>query len=240
MRAVACLVTYNEGQNIAWMIEHILPQDPRLDVLVIDDNSPDGTGRIVDDLAAREPRVSIVHRPGKAGYGSACLCALRTAVQRGYDLVFTLDADRSHDPRHLPQMLAKIADHDLVIGSRYVPGGGTENWPASRLVQSRLANLYVRTVLGLAPLDASGGYRGYRADLLRRARLDRITSAGYIVLEEILFHCLRAGARVVEVPITFVDRTHGESKLSRLEILRGLAAVLKLRARFGTAHTPAV
>ena len=239
MRAVVCLVTYNERENIAWMIEHILAQDPRLNVLVIDDNSPDGTGDLVDSLAAGDPRIAIVHRPGKGGYGSAALCALRTAVERGFDPVFTMDADRSHNPQHLPRMLAAIETCDLVIGSRYVPGGGTVNWPVSRLIQSRLANLYVRIVLGLGPSDASGGFRGYRADLLRRARLDRITSAGYIVLEEILFHCLRAGARVVEVPITFVDREIGVSKLSRWEIIRGLLAVLKLRWRHGTARPPA-
>ena len=236
MRAVVCLITYSERENIAWMIEHVLAQDPRLDVLVVDDRSPDGTGEVVDAVAAREPRVSIVHRPGKAGYGSAVLCALRTALQRGYDLVFTMDADRSHDPGRLPAMLRALRACDLVIGSRYRSGGGTRNWPLARLVQSRLANLYVRIVLGLAATDASGGFRGYRADLLRRARLDGITNVGYIVLEEILFHCVRAGARVVEVPIVFVDRTVGVSKLSRWEIVRGLAAVLTLRWRFGTAH----
>ena len=240
MRAVVCLVTYNERENIAWMIEHILAQDERLDVLVVDDNSPDGTGEAVDAIAAREVRVSIVHRPGKGGYGSAVLCALETALRRGYDPVFTMDADRSHDPGRLPRMLRALEGSDLVIGDRYVPGGGTVDWPMSRRLQSRLANLYVRIVLGLAPADASGGFRGYRADLLRRARLDRITNVGYIVLEEILFHCVRAGARVVEVPIVFVDRRVGVSKLSRWEILRGLVAVLKLRWRCGTARRPAV
>ena len=240
MRAVACIVTYNERDNIAWMIEHVLAQDPRLDVLVIDDSSPDGTGRIVDEIAARDPRVSIVHRPAKSGYGSAALRSLKTGVERGYDLVFTLDADRSHDPARLRPMIEALADHDMVIGSRYIPGGGTANWPAVRLIQSRMANLLVRLVLGLGPRDASGGFRGYRADLLRRARLDRITSAGYVVLEEILFHCLRAGAKVAEVPIIFVERTHGESKLARIEILRGLIAVLKLRWRLGTARAPSV
>lgn len=236
MRCVVCLVTYNERENVTWMIERILAQDERLDVLVVDDNSPDGTGEAVDAIAARESRVSIVHRPGKGGYGSAVLCALDTALKRGYEVVFTMDADRSHDPRHLPEMLCALEGCDLVIGDRYVPGGGTVDWPLSRRLQSRLANLYVRIVLGLAPADASGGFRGYSADLLRRARLDRITSVGYIVLEEILFHCVRAGARVVEVPIIFVDRTVGVSKLSRWEILRGLMAVLRLRWRFGTAR----
>jgi len=144
MRAVVCLVTYNERENIAWMIEHILAQDPRLDVLVVDDHSPDGTGEVVDAVAARQRRVSIVHRPGKGGYGSAVLRALRTALQRGYDLVLTMDADRSHDPGRLPAMLRALRACDLVIGSRYRPGGGTRNWPLARLVQSRLANLYVR------------------------------------------------------------------------------------------------
>jgi glycosyltransferase involved in cell wall biosynthesis len=243
MRAVVCLVTYNERDNIAWMIEHILGQAPCLDVLVVDDNSPDGTGEVVETLAARPTsagRVSIVHRPGKAGYGSAVLLALETALKRGYDPILTMDADRSHDPRRLRRMLRALEGCDVVIGSRYVPGGGTKNWPVSRLVQSRLANLYVRIALGLSAADASGGFRGYRADLLRRARLDRIANVGYIVLEEILFHCVRAGARVMEVPIVFVDRAAGVSKLSRWEVLRGLWAVLKLRWRFGTARGSAV
>ena len=239
MRPVVCLLTYNERENIAWMLEHVLAADPRLEVLVVDDDSPDGTGEIAETIARREPRISVVHRPGKGGYGSALLCALRTALERGCDPILTMDADRSHDPACLPRMLTALEACDVVIGSRYVPGGGTVNWPLSRLLQSRLANLYVRIVLGLSPADASGGFRGYRAVILRRARLDRIENAGYIVLEEILYHCLRAGARVTEVPIVFVDRRAGVSKLSRWEVLRGFAAVLRLRWRFGTARRPA-
>jgi dolichol-phosphate mannosyltransferase len=210
---------------------------PAAHVLVIDDNSPDGTGRLADELAARDRRVRVLHRPGKLGLGTAMLAAMRYAMDRGYDMLVTMDADFSHHPRYLPSVLAGLRRCDVMIGSRYVRGGGTVNWPWSRRGISWGVNALVRLLMRLPARDNSGGYRGYRVAQLRRTDLDRLLSHGYSFQEEVLFRCHLAGARVGETPILFEDRRAGASKVNPREMVRSLAVLcwLGLLSTFGFA-----
>lgn len=230
---LVAVATYNERDNLRDLLAAIRRELPDADVLVTDDGSPDGTGLLADALAARDRRILVRHRPRKLGLGTAQLGAIRHAIASGYDFVVTLDADLSHDPRHLPELLAGMADHDVMIGSRYVAGGAVVNWPFWRRWMSRLVNALARRLLGLRARDASGGYRCYRVALLRQVSLDGFLSHGYSYLEEMLYRCARAGARVGETPIVFVDRRAGRSKAGAGEIVRSLAALLRLgwRAR---------
>ena len=230
-RVLVVLCTYNERGNLAPLVRAILPVDEGLDVLVVDDDSPDGTGAVADDLAAADARVSVLHRRGERGLGSATVAGLTAAVDRGYDAAVTMDADGSHRPAHLPALLALLETCDVAVGSRYVPGGGVEGWPVRRRVMSRAINVYTRAVLGLTQRDCSGAFRAYRCDLLRRAAPAATRSRGYAFFEEFLHRCAAAGARIGETPITFVDRTVGESKIDWRE---AVAAVWTL-ARLGWA-----
>jgi dolichol-phosphate mannosyltransferase len=235
------LATYNERDNLAELIAAIHAEVPRADVLVIDDNSPDGTGALADELGRRDPRIRVLHRPGKLGLGTATLAAMRLAIDHGYDLLLNLDADFSHPPRYLPALLAGMRDHDVMIGSRYVPGGGTKGWPLSRQFISRAVNLFVRLVMGLPVRDASGAFRCYRVSKLRAADLDRVRSRGYSFQQEVLFRCHQAGCRLGEFPIVFENRKAGASKVNWRESVRSLSMLgwLGVRKMLGLERKPA-
>jgi dolichol-phosphate mannosyltransferase len=239
-RLLISTATYNERGNLAELIAAIHAAVPSADVLVTDDNSPDGTGRLADDLARRDPRVNVRHRPGKLGLGTAILAAMRYAMDQDYDLFLNLDADFSHPPRYLPALVAGMRDHDVMIGSRYVPGGGTHGWPWSREFMSRCINLLVRCLLRMPVRDASGGFRCYRVSMLRRAALGRVRSRGYSFQQEVLFRCHQAGARIGEVPIVFENRRAGASKVNLTESVRSISMLgwLGVRASLGLERSP--
>ncbi len=222
------IATYNERENVRDLLAQIFEQAPAAHVIVTDDNSPDGTGQLLDELAAAEPRLTVIHRQGKLGYASAHIAAMKRALQDGAEQLIQMDADFSHDPVHLPQIIAALADHDLVIGSRWVSGGGTRNWGLSRIILSRWASFYARTLLGLQIRDCTSGYRGYRRDILQRIGLLEAESEGYSFLVEGLFRTVQAGGSVTEVPIIFVERRYGKSKLSRRIILESAILCLRL------------
>ena len=229
-RAVVIVPTYNERENIARLIDSVLRQDPRLDVLVVDDGSPDGTGKIVDTIALVEPRVSALHRPGKMGLGTAYVAGFKWALARGYDFIFEMDADFSHDPGHLPQFLAAIQDADVVLGSRYQHGRVTVvNWPISRLILSYSANLYARAVTGLPLFDATGGFKCFRRQVLESIELDEVKSNGYAFQIEMSFRAWKRGFRLREMPIVFTDRTEGHSKMSKRIVREAVWMVWRLR-----------
>ena len=222
--------TYNERANVERLIEGVLAQDPRLDVLVVDDASPDGTGAVVDAVAAREPRAHVLHRAGKLGLGTAYLDGFRWALAREYDAMFEMDADFSHDPGHLPTFLEAIVDADLVLGSRYRYGKVTViNWPISRLILSYGANIYARAVTGLPLFDATGGYKCFRREVLESIDLSRVRSNGYAFQIEMSFRAWRNGFQIREIPIVFHDRTEGESKMSGRIMREAIWMVWRLR-----------
>lgn len=223
LRLLVSIATYNERENLAELVAAIHAEVPQADVLVIDDNSPDGTGRIADELARDDRRVKVLHRAGKLGLGTATLAAMRHAMDQAYDLLLNLDADFSHPPRYLPWLLAGMRDRDVMIGSRYVAGGGTVNWPWSRQLISRSINLFVRLTLRMGVSDASGAYRCYRVSLLRDTDLAAIKSRGYSFQQEVLYRCHRAGARIGEFPIVFENRKAGVSKVDLRESVRSLS-----------------
>ena len=213
---VAVIVpTYNERDNIEIIASRVRSAVPDADLLVVDDNSPDGTGEIADKLAGEDSHIHVLHRPGKAGLGAAYIAGFRWALEHGYAAVVEMDADGSHRPEELPRMLAALADADLVLGSRYVPGGTVLNWPKSREILSRGGNAYVQLMLGVKLKDATGGYRVFRATTLQRIGLDEVESQGYCFQVDLARRTLKAGLTVVEVPITFAERERGTSKMSR-------------------------
>lgn len=229
-RALVVIPTYNERANIQRIITAVLAQDERLDLLVVDDGSPDGTGEIVDSIAASNPKVHAIHRAGKLGLGTAYLTGFKWALEQNYDFVFEMDADFSHDPVHLPQFLAAIRDADLVLGSRYRKGKVTVvNWPMSRLMLSYGANLYARVVTGLPLDDCTGGFKCFRRSVLEAIDLDSVRSNGYAFQIEMSFRAWQNGFRIVEIPIVFVDRTEGESKMSKKIIREAVWMVWRLR-----------
>jgi dolichol-phosphate mannosyltransferase len=213
-RVLIVVPTYNERDNIAWIVGRVRAATPTVDVLVVDDGSPDGTGDVADALAAADPQVTVLHRTEKAGLGAAYLHGFRVALERGYDVVGEMDADGSHQPEQLPLLLAALEHADLVIGSRWVPGGSVVNWPFSRKVLSVGGNLYARVLLGIPVRDVTAGYRLFRRTTLEVIDLGSVQSAGYIFQTDLAFRTVRAGLRVVEVPIEFVERVRGESKMS--------------------------
>lgn len=236
-RLLVALATYNERDNLAPLVEAIRTRTPTADLLILDDNSPDGTGAAADALARQDSRIHVIHRPGKLGLGTAVLTIMRYAMELQYDLLVTMDADFSHHPQYLPDILKGMDQSDVMIGSRYVAGGGVENWPLSRRLMSRAINRTVRLLLGLPIRDSSGNYRCYRVALLRRANLDNLLSHGYSFLQEVLHRCHLAGAKFGETPIVFVDRRVGNSKATLKEMIGSLSALLRLgwRARFHKA-----
>jgi len=229
-RGLVITPTYNERENLPSLVPGILDQDERLDVLIIDDASPDGTGLMADEMAARNPRVHVMHRTGKLGLGTAYLTGFRWGIEHGYDWLFEMDADLSHDPAHLPQFLNALRDFDLVLGSRYLEGRVTVvNWPIGRLLLSYFANVYARIATGLPVADATGGYKAFRREVLEAIDLERVGSEGYAFQIEITMRAWKKGFRIGEIPIVFVDRASGESKLSRRIIREAVWRVWKLR-----------
>lgn len=229
-RALVIVPTYNERENIRPLIESVLAKDPRIDMLIVDDGSPDGTGEIVDEIAASNPRVFVLHRPEKQGLGTAYLEGFRWALERDYEYVFEMDADFSHNPDHLPEFLRRIADADLVLGSRYRNGRVTVvNWPMSRLLLSYAANIYARAVTGLPLFDSTGGFKCFRRKVLEAIDLNAVKSNGYAFQIEMSFRAWKKGFRIVEIPIVFVDRTEGESKMSRRIVREAVWMVWRLR-----------
>jgi dolichol-phosphate mannosyltransferase len=213
-RVVMIVPTYNEVDNLEWLVGRLRSSVPDADVLVVDDGSPDGTGDVADRLAAADPQVTVLHRTEKAGLGAAYLDGFRVALGRGYDVVGEMDADGSHQPEQLPSLLAALHGADLVIGSRWVPGGSVVNWPLPRKVLSLGGNVYARLLLGIPLRDLTAGYRLFRRTTLEGIDLGSVESAGYIFQTDLAFRTVRAGLRVVEVPIEFVERARGESKMS--------------------------
>jgi dolichol-phosphate mannosyltransferase len=228
-RACVVLPTYDERDNLPSIVPAILAASPELDVLVVDDESPDGTGEVADELAARDPRVRVLHRAQKQGLGAAYLDGFHVALRAGYGRILEMDADFSHDPARLPELLAASRDADVVLGSRYAPGGGTRNWGLGRRLLSRGGSLYARTILGVPVRDLTGGFKCFRREVLERIDLPSVTSTGYAFQIELTYRALRAGFRVVEVPITFVDRRVGQSKMSGAIVLEALWKVWGIR-----------
>ncbi len=228
--ALVCIPTYNERENIGPITEAVLKADPRVDILIVDDNSPDGTGKIADELAAKEPRIRVLHREKKEGLGRAYLHAFRTALGMGYQYILEMDADFSHDPRYLPSFLdAAEAGADLVLGSRYVTGGGTVNWGIGRQLISRGGSLYARSILGVGINDLTGGFKCFNRRVLETLDLDAVQSTGYAFQIELTYRTLKQGFTVREVPIVFEDRRVGHSKMSKKIFLEALTMVWKLR-----------
>lgn len=213
-RVVMVIPTYNEAGNISWIVERLRTAQPDVDVMIVDDNSPDGTGQLADDLAAADPQVSVVHRTEKAGLGAAYLHGFAVALEHGYDVIGEMDADGSHQPEQLDRLLTAVHDADLVIGSRWVPGGSVVNWPKSRELLSRGGNLYVRILLGLRVGDATAGFRLFRRQTLEAIDLASVQSTGYVFQTDLAYRVANAGLHIVEVPIEFVERVRGDSKMS--------------------------
>ncbi len=232
-KTLITVATYNEIETLPRLVKAIFQYAPDADLLVIDDNSPDGTGEWVDRRRAEDPRVHCLHREGKLGLGTATVAGMKHGIEHGHRYLLNMDADFSHDPRYLPELRAGMdppgqEPRDVMIGSRYIEGGGIEGWPWKRHFMSWGVNLYSRWLLGLAPKDCSGAYRCYRVDLLRRLDFDQVRSRGYSFQEEILWHLKRLGARFGETPIVFVDRLQGASKINSREALAALRIILRL------------
>jgi dolichol-phosphate mannosyltransferase len=221
-RILVIIPTYNEQLTLPSIVERVRASVPVAEVLIADDNSPDGTGAIADGLAASDPNLHVMHRRGKEGLGAAYLAGFAWALDNDYDVVVEMDADGSHQPEQLPALLDALSDADLVLGSRWVPGGGVENWPRSREILSRGGNFYTRAVLGIPLKDATGGYRAFRADALRRLDLQEVASQGYCFQVDLAWRAVQRGMRVVEVPILFVERTAGTSKMSQRIVVEAL------------------
>jgi len=213
-RVVMVVPTYNEAENLAWVVGRLRTAQPSVDILVVDDNSPDGTGALADGLAAADPAVHVLHRPGKGGLGAAYLAGFTWALEAGYDVVGEMDADGSHQPEQLQRLLDALSGADLVIGSRWIPGGSVVNWPMRREALSRGGNLYVRLLLGISIRDATAGFRVFRRTALEKIDLASVESTGYVFQTDLVTRCLRAGLTVREVPIEFVERVRGDSKMS--------------------------
>jgi dolichol-phosphate mannosyltransferase len=229
-KALVIIPTYNEHENLPKIIPAALEQDPRIEVLVVDDNSPDGTGAMADEMAAANPRIHVLHRAGKLGLGTAYIAGFRYALEHGYQYALEMDADFSHDPRHLPIFLAAAQDADLVIGSRYLEGRVTiVNWPMTRLMLSYCANMYTRWITGLRLWDATGGYKCYRRSVLEGVDLSKVHSNGYSFQIEMSFRAWKRKFRLKEIPITFMDRAEGSSKMSKAIIWEAVWMVWRLR-----------
>ena len=232
MKLLVIIPTYNECENLPLILDRLLTAVPHAHALVVDDSSPDGTGEIADKLATEDDRIQVLHRSAKAGLGAAYVAGFRLGLAAGYQVLVEMDADGSHAPEQLPRLLAALAHSDLVLGSRWVPGGQVMNWPKSREVLSRGANLYARLALGIAQHDATGGYRAYRREVLAAIDLESIASQGYCFQIDLAWRAVQAGFRVTEVPISFADRQRGESKMSGNVVREALVRV----TGWGLAH----
>jgi len=234
-RALIIFPTYNERDNIEKIVHAVMPLDPRIHVLIVDDNSPDGTGEIADRLAAEFSKVFVLHRTEKSGLGRAYIAGFRWAIEQGFDFVFEMDADFSHSPEYLKDFLTEIQNNDLVIGSRYICGVNVINWPMGRLLLSYYANVYTRVVTGLPLRDATGGFKCFRREVLEAINLDIVKSTGYAFQIEMSMRAWKKGFRIKEIPITFYDRIAGQSKMSKKIMREAIWMVwaLRLKAIFG-------
>ncbi len=228
-RAVIIFPTYNERENIEKIVHAVLPLDPRINVLIVDDNSPDGTGEIADRLAAGESKVRVLHREKKEGLGRAYLAGFKWAIEQKFDFVFEMDADFSHGPEYLRDFLREIQNYDLVLGSRYISGVNVINWPMSRLLLSYFANVYTRILTGLPIRDATGGYKCFRREVLEAINLDEVHSSGYAFQIEMSMRAWKKGFRIKEIPIIFIDRVAGTSKMSKKIVREAIWMVWLLR-----------
>jgi len=229
-RALVIVPTYNERDNVVRLVEQVLAQDERIDMLIVDDGSPDGTGAIADEVAEQNSRVHVLHRPQKMGLGTAYLTGFKWALERQYEFILEMDADFSHDPAHLPQFFDAATNADLVLGSRYREGKVTVvNWPMTRLFLSYMANIYARAVTGLPLYDGTGGFKCFRRKVLEAIDLNAVKSNGYAFQIEMSFRAWHKGFRLVEIPIVFVDRTEGQSKMSNKIIREAVWMVWRLR-----------
>jgi dolichol-phosphate mannosyltransferase len=229
-RALVIVPTYNERENVRRLIETVLEQDPRIDMLIVDDGSPDGTGAIIQEIQSTNDRVHLLSRPKKMGLGTAYIAGFRWALARDYEYILEMDADFSHDPAHLPHFLSAVENADLVLGSRYQQGRVTVvNWPIGRLILSYCANIYARAVTGLPVWDATGGFKCFRRSVLQAIDLDRVRSNGYAFQIEMSFRAWKRNFRIAEIPIVFVDRTEGTSKMSNTIVREAVWMVWRLR-----------
>jgi len=234
-RALIIFPTYNERDNIEKIVHAVLPLDPRINVLIVDDSSPDGTGEIADRLAAEESKVNVLHREMKEGLGRAYIAGFKWAIEREYDFIFEMDADFSHGPEYIKDFLREIQDHDLVIGSRYITGVNVINWPIGRLLLSYYANVYSRVITGVPLRDATGGFKCFRRKVLETIDLDQVKASGYSFQIEMSMRAWKKGFRLKEIPIVFVDRVAGTSKMSK-KIMREaiwMVWLLRLKSMFG-------
>ena len=231
-RVAVLIPTYNERDNLPGVVERVRASVPDADVIVLDDNSPDGTGEVADAMAAEDDHVKVLHRKGKEGLGAAYLAGFAWALEHGYDAMVEMDADGSHRPEHLPRMLEAAAEADLVIGSRYVSGGRVVNWPANRKAISMVGNVYIKVILGMPVNDATAGYRVYRAETLRTIGLENVQSAGYVFQTDLTVRTVRAGLRDLEVRITFIEREIGDSKMDGDVLRESMTRI----TRWGLAH----
>ena len=228
-KALVIIPTYNESENLPPLIPQVLEQSEEIDVLIVDDGSPDGTGALADEIAAAEERVHVIHRPGKLGLGTAYVTGFRWALERSYGVVFEMDADFSHDPGHLGEFLDLVRDYDVVLGSRYLGGVTVVNWPMKRLVLSYVANAYARFATGIRVSDMTGGFRCYRREVLEGIDFASVRSSGYAFQIEMIYRAARKGFRIGEMPIIFVDRNVGMSKMSKRIVWEAAWRVWKLR-----------
>ena len=236
-RAVVIIPTYNEAENVPPLVERIFGLEEPVDVIIVDDNSPDGTGEVADALARENTRLEVIHRPRKLGLGTAYTAGFMRALEKGYQRILTMDADFSHNPRYIPVLLRLTDTYDLAIGSRYVPGGGVRLWGWHRRMLSRGANLFARTLLGLHAQDCTAGFRCYRAQVLEAVDPRSIRADGYSYLLEMLWRVQKAGFSVAEAPIVFTDRRRGASKISQKEIFNAAGTVFRLFLA-GSSHAP--
>jgi len=229
MKTLLIIPTYNELENLRPLLDQVGAYAPQADILIVDDHSPDGTGELADQLQQENARVHVLHRPGKLGLGTAYLAGFQYALQHGYEAAFEMDADFSHDPRYLPAFYQAIEQADVVIGSRYIAGGGTPNWSLLRRLVSGGGNIFARVLLGLPVHDCTAGYRLYRRRVLERLDLQTVQSQGYAFQIEMAYRAVQQGFTIVETPIVFLDRRVGKSKMSRKIVLEGFTYVLKTR-----------
>jgi dolichol-phosphate mannosyltransferase len=221
--------TYNEGENLPLLLDAIFEVTETVDILVVDDNSPDGTGDLADTRAESDPRVNVIHREGKLGLGTAYIAGFKWALARDYQFIFEMDADFSHQPKYIPKFLAAAQDADVVLGCRYMEGGGTEDWGPLRQLISRGGNLYARSILWLPYKDLTGGFKCFRREVLETLELDEVSSVGYAFQIELTFRAHKRGFRIAQIPIIFPDRNVGESKMSGNIVREAMFNVLKLR-----------
>ena len=239
MKTLIIIPTYNELENLRPLLEGIFAHAPQTDVLIVDDNSPDGTGKLADEICAEDARVHVMHRTGKLGLGTAYIAGFKYAIAQRYDAAFEMDADFSHDPKYLPDFLKAIEHADLVIGSRYVQDGSTPNWSLLRRIISGGGNIYTRLVLGVPIHDCTAGFRCYRREVLENIGLDNIQAQGYAFQVEMAYRVYKKGYRVVETPIVFMDRRIGTSKMSGNIFVEGFVSVLRLRFSKPSVSAPA-